>query len=234
MVFCTECGTKHADGTKFCCECGTKLKIPDKAPSPKAPAPVQKKNPTSPARSKFLTSNNKPKPSGNYTGDGKAMPSYRGVSTASVEQKKEVKKPGWTPPVKKGVKNVVGSTMLTGHEKWAYYNIKLVCKARGRGITELKNALPMDKAGFVHFRIDAENVGNTGKGIITTANIILQWKGPNSPTMQKVRCNGSLQSALDKLEPNKGYIEVLGLKNLTTENIYDRWRPGSGSKVIDD
>ena len=32
----------------------------------------------------------------------------------------------------------------------------------------------------------------------------------------------------------EGYIEVLGLVNLSTDNIFDRWRPGSGSKVIQD
>jgi len=236
MPFCTECGTKLNDGAKFCHECGAKVPVrgpPTPAPKKASPAPIVKKKfspkPPSTAHpkkggvfSKYGGGIQK-KFAGNTTGDGMTMPSFRGNTTTSLERKKVVKKPGWVPPAKKESKHTSGAvSMLMGHESWAFYNNKLVCKASGKGVAALKNALPMDKPGFVHFRIDAENVGNTGAGIITTANIILQWKGPNASTMAKVKCNGSLQSALNRLEPNKGYIEVLGIKNLSTQTIFDR------------
>jgi len=123
---------------------------------------------------------------------------------------------------------------LTKHEQWEYYDNTLKQVASGTGIDSLRNALPDSDCGFAIFRLDAENVGNTGPGIVTQANIILQWKGPSSNAISKNKNNGALQTAIDKITPNKGFIEVLGKKNLTTNNIYDRWRPGSGSKVIDD
>eukprot|EP00020_Sapocribrum_chincoteaguense_P010296 CAMPEP_0170746492 /NCGR_PEP_ID=MMETSP0437-20130122/8837_1 /TAXON_ID=0 /ORGANISM="Sexangularia sp." /LENGTH=126 /DNA_ID=CAMNT_0011085245 /DNA_START=36 /DNA_END=416 /DNA_ORIENTATION=+ len=125
-------------------------------------------------------------------------------------------------------------TAVANHEDWEYYNNELQKQASGNGIESLKAALPSDGVGFAVFRIQAENVGNVGAGIMTEANVILQWKGPSSKAMAKNKNNGALQKALDTLKPNKGFIEVLGTVNLNTENIFDRWRPGSGSKVIDD
>uniref|UniRef100_A0A7S3YFP9 Zinc-ribbon domain-containing protein n=1 Tax=Lotharella globosa TaxID=91324 RepID=A0A7S3YFP9_9EUKA len=219
MPFCTECGNKLGAGAKFCPECGTKV-APASAPAPK--------------KTSSVTPPRKPKSTVNRAGDGSVLPSYRGAATTKVHKEKKISKAGWTPPVKTDSKSVKGGTELTAHEQWCFYSNKLVCKSKGYGIQALKNALPVGGCGFVHFRISAENVGNTGKGIITNANIILQWKGPSAPTMGKVRNNGALQSALTKLQPNKGFIEVLGTKNLSTENVFDRWRPGSGSKVIQD
>jgi len=211
---------------KFCSNCG--FAVPESASKPAhkpAPKPASKSfRPTSKPLPKFKK---------NVTGNGTVMPSYRGASSTTIESKHVVKKAGWTPPIKE-IKSSGGSTILTGHEQWVFYNNKLKCVSTGKGIMALKNALPMDKPGFVHFRIDAENVGNTGSGIITTANIILQWKGPKSTTMSKVKNNAALQSALNNIEPNKGFIEVLGTQNLSTANVFDRWRPGSGSKVIQD
>jgi len=123
---------------------------------------------------------------------------------------------------------------LHNHGDWVYFDNNVTYVSSGNGIESLRTSLPNNQCGFAVFRLDAENVGNSGKGIITTANIILQWKGPSSSNMNKVRNNGSLQGALDRLLPNKGFIEVLGTRNLNVNNIYDRWRPGSGSKVIDD
>jgi len=87
---------------------------------------------------------------------------------------------------------------------------------------------------FGFYRLSVDNVGNTGQMINTSANIILAWKGPTAPRAQKVAINGNLQKALDTLVPNKGWLEVLGIKNLRDDVIYDRWKPGSGSKVIQD
>ena len=70
---------------------------------------------------------------------------------------------------------------------------------------------------------------------MTEANIILQYKGPSAKAMAKVKFGGQLQRALDTLQPNKGFIEVLTTgANLTVDQVYDCWRPGSGSKVIQD
>jgi MFS family permease len=117
---------------------------------------------------------------------------------------------------------------------WVYADVTGKIVAQGTGVQGLLGALPDSDVGFALFRIQAENVGNVGAGIITEANIVLQWKGPKSSGMAKVKSNGGLQHALDTLKPNKGFIEVLGKANLNVDNIYDRWRPGSGSKVIQD
>jgi hypothetical protein len=37
MPFCTECGTRLADGEKYCSQCGTKVDIPEIKPTPPAP-----------------------------------------------------------------------------------------------------------------------------------------------------------------------------------------------------
>ncbi len=221
MPFCTECGTKLKVGQRFCSECGTKAAgtgaVRAAAPAP-APAP--------------------PSATGSkYTGAGMALPSYRGTGTTRVAPPKGPEKKTWQAPkpVSKRISDQGGASTLTAHEQWVIYNGKsLRLSARGYGIPSLKSALPMAGVAFVVFRISAENVGNTGKGIITDANIILQWKGPQAKTMDKVKLNGNLQTALDRFKPNKGFIEVLGTRNLSTANIYDRWRPGSGSKVIQD
>eukprot|EP00462_Mataza_sp_D1_P019241 CAMPEP_0175141616 /NCGR_PEP_ID=MMETSP0087-20121206/12247_1 /TAXON_ID=136419 /ORGANISM="Unknown Unknown, Strain D1" /LENGTH=185 /DNA_ID=CAMNT_0016425137 /DNA_START=49 /DNA_END=606 /DNA_ORIENTATION=- len=123
---------------------------------------------------------------------------------------------------------------LVKHEDWIYYDTACKQISQGNGIASLKAALPDADCGFAFFRLYAENVGNVGKGITTEANIILQWKGPDAKTMAKVKNGQGLQNALSSLNPNKGFIEVLGKKNLTTDQIYDCWRPGSGSKVIQD
>jgi len=224
MPFCTECGNKLNPGAKFCSNCGTKVAAASPgaaaaAPRPKSKSPIRRPKSKSPTR--------------NVTGAGNAIPAYRGAATQDIECKKTVKKAGWTPPTKE-MKNVSGSKELTAHEQWAYYNNKLQCKGSGYGMAELKAFLPQSQCGFALFRLSAENVGNTGKGIITRANIILQWKGPSAKTMAKVKNNTSLNGALNNLKPNKGFIEVLGIKNLTTENVFNRWKPGSGSKVIQD
>jgi hypothetical protein len=173
-----------------------------------------------------------------FTQGGHTIPSYRGSATNRINAQAGPEKKSWAAPKTdvKSVSGASGAASLTANEQWAFYSGKkgLKLKSRGYGIQSLKQALPLDGVGFAVFRISAENVGNTGKGIITDANIILQWKGPNSKTMDKVKLNGTLQTALNKLKPNKGFIEVLGLKNLSTENIFDRWRPGSGSKTIQD
>jgi gelsolin len=107
---------------------------------------------------------------------------------------------------------------------------------KGNGIAALGQAfqaLNSDTA-FGFYRLSVDNVGNTGQMINTSANIILTWKGPTAPRAQKVTINGNLQKALDTLTPNKGWLEVLGVKNLRDDVIYDRWKPGSGSKVIQD
>ena len=44
----------------------------------------------------------------------------------------------------------------------------------GNGIPGLKAALPDGACGYALFKLQAENVGNTGAGIVTNANIILQ------------------------------------------------------------
>merc|ERR1712137_1007222 len=130
----------------------------------------------------------------------------------------------------------IHSTMghgLVNHEDWEVYDVNLKQIGKGNGIAGLKSALPDGDIAFAVFRLQAENVGNTGAGIMTEANVVLQWKGPSAKAMAKNKSNGALQGALDQFKPNKGFIEALGKANLSTENIYDRWRPGSGSKVID-
>jgi len=122
-------------------------------------------------------------------------------------------------------------------QEWEVWDASLSRKLdQGTGIAALGasfQALSADAAfGFYHLSVD--NVGNVGQMINTSANIILTWKGPSAPRAQKVAINNNLQKALDTLTPNKGWLEVLGVKNLRDEVIYDRWKPGSGSKVIQD
>jgi hypothetical protein len=69
---------------------------------------------------------------------------------------------------------------------------------------------PRQSGGFALFRIQAENLGNLGKRIVTVATIVLQWNGPGSSPMARNKSNGAHQRALDVLAPNQGFIEVLG------------------------
>lgn len=68
---------------------------------------------------------------------------------------------------------------------------------------EKKSALPDNQVGFAVFRLQAENVGNTGAGIKTEANVVLQWKGPSCNALAKNKSNGALQTALSKLVTSK-------------------------------
>jgi len=115
---------------------------------------------------------------------------------------------------------------LENHADWVYVNKNLEVVDQGNGIEGLRVVLPDDEAGFAFFRIQAENMGE--------ANIVLQWKGPRSTRIEQVAAQGRLPEAQRMCPANKGFIEVLSRdsKVLTVENIYDRWRPGSGTKVI--
>jgi len=124
---------------------------------------------------------------------------------------------------------------LTKHEDWVMFDLSMRESSRGNGISSLKAALPDDDCAFVFFRLMAKNVGNTGADVTTEANLVLQWKGSKASAMKKVKSGTNLDGAVKQCPSNKGFIEVISKgKNLTTDIIYDRWRPGSGSKVIDD
>lgn len=116
---------------------------------------------------------------------------------------------------------------------WAIFNSKVIFEKSGTGLDELKDELPSDGCVFAVIHISATNFGNTGGDIVNNQNIILKWLGPNAKAMKKVKHNGKLDKALKKLQPNNGYLETLGKNALTLENIVDRIRPGSGSKVIE-
>eukprot|EP00457_Paulinella_chromatophora_P012566 gb/GEZN01012784.1/.p1 GENE.gb/GEZN01012784.1/~~gb/GEZN01012784.1/.p1 ORF type:complete len:127 (-),score=21.34 gb/GEZN01012784.1/:321-701(-) len=124
---------------------------------------------------------------------------------------------------------------LKEHEDWILFTGDMKSQiAAGNGVESLKEKLDDKECQYAHFRLYAENVGNVGKGIITEANVVLQWRGPSCSPMAKVKQNQALKACQDACPANKGFVEVLGKKNLTVNNIYDRWRPGSGSKVIQD
>eukprot|EP00456_Euglypha_rotunda_P040057 TRINITY_DN308_c0_g1_i4.p1 TRINITY_DN308_c0_g1~~TRINITY_DN308_c0_g1_i4.p1 ORF type:complete len:131 (+),score=18.87 TRINITY_DN308_c0_g1_i4:45-437(+) len=124
---------------------------------------------------------------------------------------------------------------LKSHEDWVVMDLKLNTVASGNGIPGLKAALDDKECSFVAFRIYAKNVGNTGAEITTEANMILHWKGSKAPGTLKVKSNGVLEAAQKKVKGCKGFIEVTTKGSmLTTDNIFDRWRPGSGSKMIED
>jgi len=147
------------------------------------------------------------------------------------DQKAGIKVGGASAASSKGAQ-----TMSKPHE-WEVWDAALSRQINtGMGIAGLGasfQSLNNDTA-FGFYRLSVDNVGNTGQMINTSANIILAWKGPTAPRAQKVAINGNLQKALDTLVPNKGWLEVLGIKNLRDDVIYDRWKPGSGSKVIQD
>lgn len=128
---------------------------------------------------------------------------------------------------------VVASGALSKHEDFEVYDINMRLFSKGTGMRNLHTKLSDSECLFVFFHMHAQ----FDKAIVdieTVANIVLQWKGKNASGMKKVKSNGALQKALDSCPANKGYIEVLGLKNLSSAVIYDRWAPGSGSKVIQD
>merc|ERR1712228_526115 len=118
-------------------------------------------------------------------------------------------------------------------DQWAVYNAKGKYLESGEGYDALKDRLPDDACEFVFMRINAKGIGNTGKDQDNYQNIILCWKGPEASAMKKVKFNGKLQHVLENVKPNNGHLECLGKKALTAENIIDRIRPGSGSKVIE-
>lgn len=129
------------------------------------------------------------------------------------------------------------ATRMTKPQEWEIWDAALSRQiSNGVGIASLGSALQgmSGETSFAFYRLSVDNVGNVGQMINTSANIILTWKGPTAPRAQKVMINGNLQKALDTLTPNKGWLEVLGVKNLRDDVIYDRWKPGSGSKVIQD
>jgi len=118
---------------------------------------------------------------------------------------------------------------------WVYFDVNLVMKGSGHGSAALRAILPANECGFAFWRIVRANVGNTGPDVITEANVVLQYKGPGTNAIKKVKCNSGLDAAQKKCPaPYKGFIEVLtNGPNLSDENIFDKWKPGSGSKVID-
>jgi len=124
---------------------------------------------------------------------------------------------------------------LVNDGDWAYFDIGLVFKGTGHGAEALKKHLSPTECGFAFWRIVRDNVGNSGVGVVTEANIVLQYKGPQTGAMKKVKSNSTLDAANKKCpSPFKGFIEVLtNGPNLSDATIFDRWKPGSGSKVID-
>jgi len=124
---------------------------------------------------------------------------------------------------------------LVNDGDWAYFDINLAYKGSGHGADDLKKLLQPTECGFAFWRIVRDNVGNAGVGVVTEANIVLQYKGPQTGAMKKVKSNSTLDAANKKCpSPFKGFIEVItNGPNLTDNTIFDRWRPGSGSKVID-
>eukprot|EP01123_Difflugia_compressa_P014248 TRINITY_DN719_c0_g1_i1.p1 TRINITY_DN719_c0_g1~~TRINITY_DN719_c0_g1_i1.p1 ORF type:complete len:308 (-),score=66.88 TRINITY_DN719_c0_g1_i1:176-1063(-) len=124
---------------------------------------------------------------------------------------------------------------LVNDGDWVYFDINLAMKGKGHGAAALKAILPPADCGFAFWRIVRANVGNSGPDVITEANVVLQYKGPQTNAIKKVKSNTALDAAQKKCPaPYKGFIEVLtNGQNLTDENIFDRWKPGSGSKVID-
>uniref|UniRef100_A0A6B2LBU6 LIM zinc-binding domain-containing protein n=1 Tax=Arcella intermedia TaxID=1963864 RepID=A0A6B2LBU6_9EUKA len=124
---------------------------------------------------------------------------------------------------------------LANDGDWAYFDINLALKATGKGAAALRQVLPVSECGFAYWRIVRANVGNSGADVITEANVVLQYKGPSTNAIKKVKSNTALDAAQKKCPaPYKGFLEVLtNGPNLTDEAIFDRWKPGSGSKVID-
>jgi len=124
---------------------------------------------------------------------------------------------------------------LVNDGDWVFFDINFQIKGTGQGANSLRAILPPNECGFAFWRIVRANVGNSGADVITEANVVLQYKGPGTNAIKKVKCNGALDAAQKKCPaPYKGFIEVLtNGQNLSDDNIFDRWKPGSGSKVID-
>jgi len=125
---------------------------------------------------------------------------------------------------------------LVNNEDWAYFDVNMKLVASGNGTEALKPHLQENQCGFAFWRIYRDNVGNTGSGQFTEANIVLQWKGPKTNAIAKVKSNTGLDAAQKQCPPpSKGFIEVLTKSPLlNAETIFSRFRPGSGSKTIQD
>jgi len=128
------------------------------------------------------------------------------------------------------------ASQLVNNEDWIYFDMAMKPLGNGNGTDSLKPLLQENQCGYAFWRIVRENVGNTGPGVITEANIVLQWKGPKTNAIAKVKSNAGLDNAMKLCPlPNKGFIEVLTKGNLLSgETIFDRFKPGSGSKTIQD
>ncbi len=116
---------------------------------------------------------------------------------------------------------------LNNHEDWVLADVTGKIIANGNGADVLVEALSDSTVSFAAFRLQA-----TFDSTNVTANVVLQWKGPAASPRLKATSDSSVQHALDVLSPNDGFIQVWGKKNLTVANIYDRWRPGSTNRII--
>eukprot|EP00211_Chloroparvula_japonica_P013250 CAMPEP_0119133800 /NCGR_PEP_ID=MMETSP1310-20130426/13629_1 /TAXON_ID=464262 /ORGANISM="Genus nov. species nov., Strain RCC2339" /LENGTH=115 /DNA_ID=CAMNT_0007124503 /DNA_START=53 /DNA_END=400 /DNA_ORIENTATION=- len=111
----------------------------------------------------------------------------------------------------------------TGERDWIVFHGDDPNKqlASGNGIDSLKAALPDDQCRFALYRCQGWLVR-------------LHWKGPNCSAIKKVKSNGKLGGFSSSHPDSKTTVEVLAKGPLTDEAIWDRVKPGSGSKVIDD
>merc|ERR1712176_584966 len=105
---------------------------------------------------------------------------------------------------------------------WCIYDEKVKYKLSGEGIDSLKDNLDDDACLFAVLRINAKGLGNTGKDQDNFQNIILTWKGPDTSGMKRTKFNQNLNEALEKIEPNNGYVECLGKIALTHDNVVAR------------
>jgi len=94
--------------------------------------------------------------------------------------------------------------------------------ASGSGVDRLRDALPDNECRWGLYRYSDQYL------------VRFQWKGPGTNAMAKNKSNQGAQKFIDKWgDSAKVTIEILSKSGLTHEAVWERIRPGSGSKVID-
>jgi len=116
------------------------------------------------------------------------------------------------------------------HGSWLIIGLNgnnLALKQTGSGIDSLKNALPDNEIlwALLTLRLTIETIEQP-------RYIFMQWKGPATTGMQKVKANQKHQEALNLLSPNHGQLEVIGKTEFSEEHIQKKWHPSAGSHVI--
>jgi len=116
--------------------------------------------------------------------------------------------------------------------QWVLLNVEngnLVLKGTGSNVSTLQAAFGDNEINYALLTLRCTLQGIPDQ----PRNIFLNWRGPATSAMTKVKGNQKFQEALNLLSPNHGQLEVLKRENFVEKTIIDKWGSGTGSHVID-